>query len=93
MSLATERHYTIAEVAEMWSFSERTIRRILDGEAGILVIGHPGDGRRRRFQTVRIPESVLHRIHNRLTNPSAALPRRWSARAANKVTKALMPKS
>ena len=66
MSTATERHYTVTEVAEMWSLSTRTIRRMLEKESGIMVIGHPGNSRRHRYQRLRIPESVLQRIHNRM---------------------------
>ena len=63
---ATERHYTVAEVGQMWSLSRRTIRRILDKEPGIMVLGHPGDSTRHRYQRLRVPESVLQRIHNRM---------------------------
>jgi hypothetical protein len=93
MTLATERHYTIAEVAAMWSLSKQTVRRILKKEAGVLVIGRPGNERRQGYQTVRVPESVLQRIHNRLTNPSAGLSGRWSACAANKATRTLTRRS
>lgn len=65
-SVAVERHYNIAEVAEMWGLSERTIRRLIEGQPGLVVLGNLGDGKTRRRTTVRIPESVLGRIHARL---------------------------
>jgi hypothetical protein len=65
-STATERHYTIAEISAMWSLSRRTIRRILDNEPGILALGHPGNEHRQRYQRLRVPESVLRRIYDRM---------------------------
>jgi hypothetical protein len=70
----TEKHYSIAEIATLWGLSERTIRRMLDREPGILVWGQPGDGKRRRRLTVRVPESVLLRIHSRLCRPNQFTP-------------------
>ena len=66
MSPSTEKHYTIAEVAALWGLSWTTVRRLLHGEHGIVVIGNPGNARRKPYQTIRIPESVLARLHARL---------------------------
>jgi hypothetical protein len=74
MTLATEKHYSIGEVATLWGLSERTVRRMLDGETGILAWGHPGDGKRRRRLTLRVPESVLSRIHSRLLGNTRWVP-------------------
>jgi hypothetical protein len=62
----TERHYSVAEIAEMWSLSDDAVRKIFEREAGVLVIGGAGGGR--RYRTLRIPASVLERVHRRLTN-------------------------
>jgi hypothetical protein len=35
-SLALERHYTVLEIAEMWSLSEKTVRRMFEQEDGVL---------------------------------------------------------
>jgi hypothetical protein len=64
--VATERHYTLAEVASMWGLCWKTIRKLFDKEPGIVVIGHAGDNTRNRYQTVRIPESVLVRVYQRM---------------------------
>jgi len=66
---ATERHYSPAEIAELWNLSAEEVRRIFRTEAGVLVIGSskPRYGRR-RYMTLRIPEHVLERVHRRLTN-------------------------
>jgi hypothetical protein len=63
-----EPHYTLAQVAEAWGVSTDTVRRMFEGEAGVLVI-EPAPGRysRRRYRTLRIPASVAERVHRRMT--------------------------
>lgn len=63
-----ELHYTVAEIAERWKLSEDVVRRLFEKEPGVLVLGR--DGRtagRRRYSTLRIPESVAARVHRRLS--------------------------
>jgi hypothetical protein len=38
---STERHYSPAEVAELWNLSPDSIRKIFENEPGVLVIGNP----------------------------------------------------
>ena len=66
---ARERHYSAAEVAEMWNVSVGTVRRIFQNEPGVLALGEPRPkfGRQRGKVTMRIPQSVLERVHRRLT--------------------------
>jgi len=67
-SPATERHYSVSELAVLWNLSVDTIRRLFEHEPGILVIGkEPGKYSRRRYITLRIPESVALRVHRRLS--------------------------
>ena len=62
-----ERHYSPAQIAELWGLSPDKVRQIFSKEPGVLVIG--GDGRaRRRYTVLRIPASVLERVHRRLSN-------------------------
>src|SRR5258708_1952920 len=56
-----ERHYSVTEVARLWNLSRDSVRRIFRREPGVLVIGD-------RYITLRIPESVLQRVHRRLRN-------------------------
>jgi len=76
-----ERHYTPAEIAEMWNLSRDVVRRIFEGEPGVLVIGDDGSRSKRRYHTLRIPESVMERVHRKLSNPdlTSARPRGYSS--------------
>ena len=62
---ALERHYSVAEVAKMWALSEKTVRRMFEDEDGVLNWGSPETRRKRGYRTLRIPESVLHRVHRK----------------------------
>lgn len=63
-----ELHYTVAEIAEKWKLSEDAVRRLFEKEPGVLVLGKEGStGGRRRYTTLRIPESVAARVHRRLS--------------------------
>ncbi len=62
-----ERHYSVAEIAALWNLSPDKVRRLFQNEPGVLVLGdaQPRYGRR-RHTTLRIPESVVQRVHCRL---------------------------
>lgn len=63
-----ELHYTVAEIAEKWKLSEDVVRRLFEKEPGVLVLGKDGTTNgRRRYTTLRIPVSVVERVHKRLS--------------------------
>jgi hypothetical protein len=64
-----ERHWAVTEVAELWNLSPDVVRSIFENEPGVLVIGDNGTRSKRRYRTLRIPESVMQRVHRRLCNP------------------------
>jgi AraC-like DNA-binding protein len=65
-SVAFERHYCVNEIAQMWGLSERTIRRIFTNEPGVFK-WESGETRfKRGYTTLRVPESVVQRVHRRL---------------------------
>ena len=66
-STFTERHYTVAEIAARWNLSVDAVRRIFQNEPGVLVLGDQPSRSKRRYTTLRIPESVLERVHRRLS--------------------------
>jgi hypothetical protein len=64
-SPAMEHHYTVAEIAAMWNLSKDAIRRMFQNEPGVLILGDRSSRRKRRYTTLRIPQSVLERVHQR----------------------------
>lgn len=64
-----QHHYTADQIAKMWSLSTDTVRRLFQGEDGVLKIVRPGNRYKRTYVTLRIPESVLNRVHRRIAGP------------------------
>jgi hypothetical protein len=65
-SLATlERHFSVSEISEIWSLSKDTVCRMFQNEPGVLVLSGRSSGRKRRYTTLRIPQSVLERVHRK----------------------------
>jgi len=64
---AAERHYTPEELGSLWSLSSDLVRRLFEREPGVLMIERPRLTGKRRYRTLRIPESVAARVHRRLS--------------------------
>ena len=69
-SVHIERHYAVAEIAEMWNLSADKVRELFENEPGVLVIGERSPRHKRRYVTLRIPQKVLERVHHRLSSKS-----------------------
>lgn len=67
-SLFQERHYTVGEIAETWNLSPDVVIEMFEREPGVLVRGNGGKKGKRRYRTLRIPESVVERVHRRMCN-------------------------
>lgn len=65
-SAAFEKHYCVSEVAQLWGLSERTIRRIFTDEPGVIKWENGETRSKRGYTTLRIPESVVQRVHRKL---------------------------
>ena len=63
---STEKHYSVAELATTWNLSKNTIRRMFENEPGVLKWGRDEGRFRRRYSTLRIPETVVSRVHRQL---------------------------
>ncbi len=50
----------------MWNLGEDAIRRLFEKEPGVVVLSNSRRGKR-RYRTLRIPESVAQRVHRRLS--------------------------
>ena len=66
-----ERHYAVIEVAEMWHLSPDKVREIFQHEPGVLVLRDLSPRHKRRYLTLRIPHTVLLRVHKRLAAKSS----------------------
>jgi hypothetical protein len=53
-------------VSEIWNLDEKMIRRIFGDEPGVVSIESEESRYRRAYRTLRIPESVLLRVHRRM---------------------------
>ncbi len=63
-----ERHYSVPEIAEAWNLSRDAVRKLFEREAGVLVLGNDGGRGKRGYHTLRVPESVMERVHRGLCN-------------------------
>ena len=64
---AIERHFSVSEVAAMWNLSVDAVRKLFRNEPGVLVVGVVQKCGKRRYRTLRIPESVVARVHHKLS--------------------------
>lgn len=60
------RHFTPAEISDLWKIHVETVRRMFAGEPGVIVIQAPARRGKRGYRTLRIPAGVLDRVHRRL---------------------------
>lgn len=63
------RHFSVAEIAEMWGYSDDFVRKLFEREPGVLAAGHGRSPGKRRYLTLRIPLDVAERVYRRLQNP------------------------
>jgi pSer/pThr/pTyr-binding forkhead associated (FHA) protein len=68
--VSVEKHYSVAELAKIWNLSENTIRRIFENEPNVLKWGITEGRFKRRYTTLRIPETVVSRVHRELRRTS-----------------------
>ena len=64
---AFERHYSVNKIAEMWNLAYNTIKAMFKNEPGVFAIGSPETRHGRPRITLRIPESVMLRVHKKRT--------------------------
>lgn len=64
--ISVEKHYSVRELAHLWQLSEKTIRRIFENEPGVIMWGVGESRFKRRYRTLRIPETVVLRVHRQL---------------------------
>lgn len=68
-----ERNYSPDEIATAWGLSRDTVRRLFLREPGVLILaGTPKQFGKRPYRTIRVPQSVVTRVHQRMTHGEAA---------------------
>jgi hypothetical protein len=72
-SFAEEKHWTPIEVAKQWGVSPDLIRSLFRDEPGVLKFYRPASRAKRSYSTLRIPDSVLVRVHTRMTSRATVL--------------------
>jgi hypothetical protein len=63
---AAEQHYLVGELSALWGYSPKTIRRLFEGELGVIAVGHDETLHKRAYLTMSIPVSIADRVHARL---------------------------
>ena len=61
-------NYSVEELAKTWHVSDEFVRRLFLREPSVVVFWRQRPGRR-VYRTIRIPESVAARVHERMTTP------------------------
>ena len=62
-----EKHYRYKELKPLMGLSDRSLRRLFEQEPGVVVLPHEICRKKRKYETVLIPESVVQRVLRRLT--------------------------
>jgi hypothetical protein len=62
---AIEKHYSVSEIAALWGLSDDTIRALFRNHPSVLKIDSPELVRRKKrgYCVLRIPESVVQKVH------------------------------
>jgi hypothetical protein len=60
-----EKHWKVEDIAAIWNLSKDAVRRMFQNEPGVLILGNHSKASKRRYRTLRIPQSVLERVHKR----------------------------
>ena len=68
--LANEKHYSVIEISKLWALSQKTVRRIFEREPGVIEWGSNETRHKRGYRTLRVPETVLLRVHRKLRRAS-----------------------
>jgi len=62
-----EQHFSIKEIAEIWGLCENSVRDLFKDEPGVIRIQRPKSRYKRAYTTLRIPKSVIERVHRRMS--------------------------
>ncbi len=63
---SVEQHFSVKELSELWGLSERTVRRLIEQEPGVIRIHQSARGKR-SYRRVQVPASIAERIYRKVT--------------------------
>lgn len=64
--VAFEQHYTVRQIAELWGLATDVVRRLFASEPDVIKLGHAESLHKRGYVTLKIPATVVERVHRRL---------------------------
>jgi hypothetical protein len=64
---ATQRHYSVIEISKLWKLCPDSVRALFRDVPGVIRINRPKTRKKRAYLSLRIPESVMQRVHLNLT--------------------------
>jgi len=66
-----EKHFSPSQLAEAWGVSAETVRILFRNEPGVLRLPsqaeHEPKAKIRKYESLKIPQSVAERVHRRLS--------------------------
>lgn len=62
-----EKHYRYKDLRPLIGLSDRSLRRLFEQEPGVVVLPRQICRKKRKYETVLIPQSVVDRVLRRLT--------------------------
>lgn len=68
-----EQHYSPTEIGKLWNLSPDKVRKMFENEPGVL---RPGEGEtryKRSYFLMRVPESVMKRVHMKWRTKSSSV--------------------
>lgn len=68
---AFEKHFSIKELATLWGLSQGCIRTLFRDRSDVLRLSRPEKRFKRKYETLRIPESVAARVYEQLKKAAA----------------------
>ena len=64
--LHEEQHYSPDQIGKLWGLHRDVIRKMFCAEPGVLVLKRAATREKRGYTTLRIPKSVMERVHQRM---------------------------
>jgi hypothetical protein len=76
-ALYDERHYSVAEISDKWGLSKDLVRELFRDEEDVIAIERPAIPKRKRgYTTLSVPETVVRRVHGKLSRRRRLMPSR-----------------